>query len=281
MAQLQALPFIERTSWFMNSAGNLNGPSKLKGVALLELAKPLGGITAGDSVRLIARDGYAMTMSGPQLLDSKFTTFDSTTGKEVPHDKLDVVVVYEENGKPVDEKSAGPLRVAIMGTEQQATEGHWWVKWLDRIEIVAQIKPWTLSLEGVITEKMDNGTFESGAAPGCHGVTWTDADGHRWQGIPLWLLVGRVDDSISHSKDVKAFNDDVAAKGYQVQLIAADGYTQTFTADQIKRNSEMIVAFKYDGQVLAEKNYPLKLVGPKLTTKQQVGAITTIKLILP
>jgi DMSO/TMAO reductase YedYZ molybdopterin-dependent catalytic subunit len=128
---------------------------------------------------------------------------------------------------------------------------------------------------------MDTGTFESGAAPGCHGVTWTDADGHRWQGIPLWLLVGRVDDSISHSKDVKAFNDDVAAKGYQVQLIAADGYTQTFTADQIKRNSEMIVAFKYDGQVLAEKNYPLKLVGPKLTTKQQVGAITTIKLILP
>ena len=42
---------------------------------------------------------------------------------------------------------------------------------------------------------MDKATFESGAAPGCHGTTWTDAQGHVWTGIPLWYLVGNVDDA--------------------------------------------------------------------------------------
>ncbi len=39
--------------------------------------------------------------------------------------------------------------------------------------------------------------FEDGlACPGSgHQVNWTDGDGANWSGVPLWLLVGMIDDS--------------------------------------------------------------------------------------
>jgi DMSO/TMAO reductase YedYZ molybdopterin-dependent catalytic subunit len=179
----------------------------------------------------------------------------------------------------MDEKFGGPLRVVVMSGEGKATEGHWWVKWVVKIEVISVASPWTLHLEGAIAEDIDSGTFESGAAPGCHGASWTDDDGHTWEGVPLWLLVGRVDDEISH--EGAAFNDELADAGYEVQVIAADGYSQSFTSAEVKRNDGMIVAYKYDGDSVPEKNWPLKLVGPGLTNKQMVSQIVEIKVIFP
>ena len=57
-------------------------------------------------------------------------------------------------------------------------------------------------------------------ATSCHGVsTYTDSSG-TWGGLPLWRLVGYVDDQNVHG--VGAFNDALAADGYTIQVTGAD-----------------------------------------------------------
>ncbi len=89
--------------------------------------------------------------------------------------------------------------------------------------------------------------------------------------------MGRVDDETSH--DNGAFNDEVADAGYEVQLIAADEYTVKLGSAEVKRNDDLIVAYKVNGTPLPEKNWPLRLVGPGLDKQNQVGQIQTIKLV--
>ncbi len=264
----------------MNSSGVISGPFRQKGVALMDLLDEVGGISAGDAIRITAKDGYSMTYSYTQIADGEFTTLDCSAGNEVPHGTLTVIISYEEDGTALTDQH-GPLRVAILNDNTQVTEGHWWIKWVQQIEVVSNEEPWSLSLEGVLTEDIDVDSFESGAAPGCHGASWTDDEGQVWEGIPLWLLVGRVDDDNPHSHETQAFNDAVADAGYEVEVIAADGFSKTFTSEEVKRNDNMIIAFRCDDEPLEESKWPLRLVGPDLTKGQMVSQITTIKIIFP
>jgi DMSO/TMAO reductase YedYZ molybdopterin-dependent catalytic subunit len=279
MEDLKSLPATEGVGHFMNSVGEIMGPFNAKGVSLTEICNLVGGMEPSEAARVVAKDGYAMTLSYKRLAANDFTTFDCATGKEVPHQDINVLLVYEEDGQPVDPESAGRLRLMVIGADTQATEGHWWVKWINEVEIVVLEKPWELTLEGAVTEVMDQDTFKSGANPGCHGATWTDGQGRPWEGIPLWLLVGRVDDDNTHEEG--AFNDELADKGYEVHLIAADGYTVTFTGAEVKRNDNLIVAYAMDGEPIAEKNWPLRLVGDGLEKQQMIGQIAEIKIVFP
>lgn len=277
LKSLKGLPTVTGWAGQMSSTGTISGPFQYKGVAMSELLKAVGGVTETDAVRVSAKDGYAMTLSYRQLTEGNFTVIDSTTGKEVTAaSQPQVFVAYEEDGKPIDE-NIGPLRLGIVTSQNQVTEGHWWVKWTQKIEVVAGQKPWNLKLEGAVTENIDPNTFESGAAIGCHGVKWTDDQGRAWEGIPLWYLVGRVDDTDTHKGD--AFNDTLADAGYEVQLIAADGFVLKLTSKEVKRNDALIVAYKRDGAPLPDNQWPLRLVGATLKKEQMVGKLTNIKLV--
>jgi hypothetical protein len=133
---------------------------------------------------------------------------------------------------------------------------------------------WTLTLTGADTYEMDQAEFELGAE--CHEATWVDGDG-TWSGIPLWRLVGYVDDDNQHGAD--AFNDMLAAVGYTVRIIASDGYTRDFAIASIARNDSVIIANILNGAELPENRYPLRLVGPNLSGGQKVSKITDIQLI--
>ena len=62
---------------------------------------------------------------------------------------------------------------------------------------------------------MSQTEFENGVA--CqHGVTYDDGAGHVYEGLPLYLLVGWVDDNNTHGPG--AFNDALAAAGYTVKV---------------------------------------------------------------
>jgi len=281
MSSLKALPVTSGWAGQMSSTGTITGPYQYKGVALTEILKAVGGITETDAVRVSAKDGYAMTLSYNQVMHgSGFPILDSTTGKEVAAANTPVVfLAFEQDGKPIDD-TVGPIRLGVMTSNTQVTDGHWWVKWAQKIEVVPTVQPWTISLEGAITEKMDQATFESGAAIGCHGVKYTDADGHVYEGIPLYYLIGRVDDAVdTHKGD--AFSDALADSGYEVHLVAADGYEVTLTSAETKRNEGMIVAYKMDGKSLVDKNWPLRLVGSNVTKQKQIGGIAKMKLVFP
>jgi hypothetical protein len=280
LAEIEAMPAAEGWGGIMNSSGVISGPFTQKGVALMDLLNKVGGISDGDAIRITAKDGYSMTYSYDQIANGNFTTLDCSNGNEVPHDKLTVILSYQEDGAALTDQ-IGPLRIAILNDNTQVTEGHWWIKWVQQIEIVGAEKSWSLHLTGYMDEDLDQNTFESCAAPGCHGASWTDDQDREWEGVPLWYLVGRVDDSNSHSKDSPAFNDSIADTGYDVEVIAADDYSKTFTAEQIKHNNNMIVSFRRDGGALPDNQWPLRLVGPDLTKGEMVGQIVTIKIDFP
>lgn len=151
--------------------------------------------------------------------------------------------------------------------------------------IVETDAEWPLKLYGAQTNIVSQSYFES--AVNCHGAaTYTDPETNDvWSGLPLWLLAGLVDDENTHG--AKAFNDGLAAQGYDIWVIAADGYYQEFDSASVARNNDIIVANKLNGQPLPVKTgvpgdmhpcYPLKIVGSGVSDGSRVGAIVRIDL---
>ena len=276
MSELKELPAYEGWGGRVSSTGRITPPEKFTGVTMQTLADLVGGLQEGQAVRVIAEDGYAMTHSYDQVMKGDYIVYDPGTGEETTtDDPLRTVLVYEMNGEPLPEREDGKLRTYLLNSDQQqVTDGHWSVKFVNKIAIKSMAEDWTVHLEGTITEEMDRSTFESGASPNCHQATWEDPDGQVWEGIPLWLLVGRVDDDNKHEDD--AFADEMADAGYDVDIVAADGYKVTLDIGAIVGNKSIIVAYLVDGSPLEEKHFPLRLVGPGLDKGEMVGQIAEI-----
>ena len=280
LSEIEEMTAVEGWGGRLKSDGvTVEGPYKYKGVSLVNLCDLVGGIDPSNSVKITAEDGYSMTFSYNQATASDGFTFfnaaDPTEEISAPA-SYHVILAYEESSEPLPTPYGGPLRVCIVDSENQLTEGHWWIKWVTKIEVQTGEEAWTLHLEGAINEDMDNGSFGSGV--NCHGVSYTDDKG-EWTGIPLWYLVGRVDDGTSHGEG--AFNDDLANSGaYTVKVIAKDGFSYTFDSATVAHNDDIIVANEKDGYALGQKKWPLCLRGSGLTSgKMKVGQIDTIQLI--
>ena len=110
---------------------------------------------------------------------------------------------------------------------------------------------WELSLSGARTA-ITKTFFEQGlACPSSgHQVNWTDTDGNIWGGVPLWLLVGMIDDNPDVGPDHYNFNDSIAAQGYSVKVSSGDGWDTTLASADIARNNGYIVANTLNGQPL-------------------------------
>ncbi|MDO8841882.1 MAG: molybdopterin-dependent oxidoreductase, partial [Methanocalculus sp.] len=142
---------------------------------------------------------------------------------------------------------------------------------------------WTLELNGKLNEIIDKTSFEEGVD--CdHSATYTDDDGNVWSGMPLWFLVGYVDDDKKHGNN--AFNDELAEQGYSIKVIAGDDYSINFQSAAVARNDNIIVANKLNGEPLpatiGEKNkpcFPLQLVGSDVSSGQKIGNIAKVELI--
>ncbi len=276
LEEVKALPAVEAWGGSMSSTGRITPPALHKGVAVEELCALVGGLAEGMAVRIEADDGYAMTISYDQIVNGAFTVYDPGTGKETTtDDTLRVVLTYEREGAPLSEREEGILRLGMLNNDQmQVTDGHWWVKWVNRVTIKPLEAEWTLHLDGTITEEMDRATFESGAAPHCHLYEWQDGEGQTWSGIPLWLLVGRVDDDNPHED--KAFNRAMIDAGYSVDVVAADGYTVSFDSARFALNDDLIVAYLLDGSPLPEEYFPLRLVGEGIEKGEMIAQIAQI-----
>lgn len=280
LSEIEAMTAVEGWGGRLKSDGvTVEGPYQYKGVSLVNLCDLVGGITSSNSVKVTAEDGYSMTFGYNQATASGgFTFFNAADpAEEIPvPSSYHVILAYKEGGELLPHQHGGPLRVCIVDSENQITEGHWWIKWVTRIEVQTGEEPWTLHLEGAINEDMDNGSFESGV--NCHSTSYTDDKG-EWTGIPLWYLVGWVDDEVSHGEG--AFNDALADSGaYTVKVIAKDGFSYTFDSATVAHNDDIIVANKKDGHALGSKKWPLCLRGSGLTSgEMKVSQIDTIQLI--
>jgi DMSO/TMAO reductase YedYZ molybdopterin-dependent catalytic subunit len=279
--EIAQMAVIEMDGGLKTSAGSIHGPYTYTGARLSEVLDLVGGVTDDNSLRVTASDGYAMIFTWEEL-NGEFLTFSHVTGDEVePTEPLVPVLAYYEDGEPLME-GHGPVRLVILGEEGLISEGHYWIKQVAEIEVIPAISEYNLTLSGELTEVMDRATFESGAncpeaTPNHRGV-YVDDEGRVWTGIPVWLLVGRIDDGITHTAN--AYNRELADAGaYTVQVVAGDGYTVELNSSFVKLNENIVLANEMDGAALPETYWPLRLVGSDLTKGQMVRNVVEIRLV--
>jgi hypothetical protein len=280
--QIKALPVTEGQGGIKSSTGKITIPEPFKGVALKDLVSYLNvPFDSSMGVAVTAEDGYSMSFSYDQVMNGAFTAYDPATGNEMTtHDPLTAIIAYEHNGQPLNATEEGVLRLVVVSAKNnQVVDGHWSVKWVTKVEVKTIGQSWTLDLTGAISSPVTRDSYQSCGSPSCHGVNWQDANGQNWVGVPLWLLMGEVDDSDSHSD--AAYNSALADAGYTVDIVSADGMTITLNSKDIKQDNQIIVANQVSDGELPEQYYPLRLVGSDVQSSQMVGKIAKIILNVP
>jgi PKD repeat protein/frataxin-like iron-binding protein CyaY/DMSO/TMAO reductase YedYZ molybdopterin-dependent catalytic subunit len=219
--------------------------------------------TQGYSVKVTAGDGYNTTLASADIArNNGYIVANKLNGTDLP---------FQTPGG----KLSWPLHLkgsAVFGGQQVGN--------ITSIELTGMPQPsqgWTLTLEGDVVDVITQDYFEQAIV--CHhNITYTDSSARTWTGVPLWDLVGAVDDieTTSHW----TFNDTRAnATGYTIRVIAGDGFNSTFTSLNASHNNGFIVANTLNGTPLTGSDGHLKLVGPATTSgSQRVGNITTIRL---
>ncbi len=133
--QVRAFPATTGNGFAVSTVGIKYGPYTCKGVLLGDLLAQAGGISTGDQVWISAPDGYLWVFDYDQVQGNGFITFNESL-KEILSPPLRILLMYEQDGKPLSYNDGGPLRVAIISKDKGVvTEGSAWVKWVDKIEI--------------------------------------------------------------------------------------------------------------------------------------------------
>jgi len=139
LKDIKAMESTTGQGGFFTTTGVIHGPYDVKGVSIEDLCGLVGGLGPLDGVLVSAADGYSAFFEYDEVEgDIPTSEYDSATGnlKEVPHENLGLIVMYDQDGKPLSDDDGKPLRLAVAGDERLLTEGFRWVRWVDRIEVI-------------------------------------------------------------------------------------------------------------------------------------------------
>lgn len=278
LGTIKALPSVEGQAGLKSSTGKIFLPALYKGVLLTDFLKEVGGDDPAMAVEVEAKDGYSMTYTYEQVAKGIFIMYDPATGEEITDaGPLQVILAYSTEGKDLDPEQDGYLRLMVISKEgNQVVDGHWATKFVTKLTVKPLVEEWALEMEGAINYKVDRGSFESCSTAKCHPASWTDTKSQIWAGVPLYMLIGEVDDENKH--DAGGYNKALAQAGYTIDLIAKDGYTVSLDSKVVDGNQNILVAYTMNDNPLNDKDFPLKLVGPDLDKKQSIGGIAKIVL---
>jgi hypothetical protein len=120
---------------YKNQLGYVKGLGYYTGVPFTTLCDIVGGMQAGDTLRVTASDNYTKDFTYSEVVLGEFVTYDPSTGNEVPHyQPLVPIMAYYYNDLNITD---GPLRVAVVGQEGLVTNSTYWVKYSIKMEILA------------------------------------------------------------------------------------------------------------------------------------------------
>jgi DMSO/TMAO reductase YedYZ molybdopterin-dependent catalytic subunit len=133
--EIKALNSYVGSGGFFTTTGVVNGPYQAKGITLAQLCSLVGGLQPSNLVKVSAADGYSTMLDYAQV-NGNFITYDPANLKEKAHHELKPILMFEQDGQPLSADSGKPLRLAIVGQDGLLTEGLYWIKWINKIEII-------------------------------------------------------------------------------------------------------------------------------------------------
>jgi len=236
---IEAFDTVTGSGTYTNSAG-VDTTATYTGVPMAAL---IGNVPEDATVRVTASDGYSMNYVAGIFLDRSEGTW---------------VLAFKEDGiyMPYD---PGYFRIVQIGDDTPHFSSSLSARMVERIEVLGEYEPYMLTLTGTTTRIFDRGELEAGIGCPCHTATVTSTskgETSSYSGLPLWRLIGYVDDGVYPSAELGIhyndgdFNDALAAGDYAITLVAADGYVQTVLSSWIAGDDRFIVAFKRDGSFL-------------------------------
>lgn len=272
---------------------SLKDKGALKGTDIADLCELVGGAAHGDTIRVKASDGYGATFDYENVY------------MPVPRQGPMVICWYKDGQyagpwtegmllaffTTVPRPSDGKLIFGHQDMHDCLPESNWhfyydnsiqypsthglYIKYVTEIAVYSGGDAgWSVDMYGHLDDTVPQDWFENAIA--CHmGATYVDYANNTWTGLPLWYMCGLVDDGNIHGP--AAFNDQVAATDYTVQITGSD--TSTFSSAVVARNSNLILANTLNGSPLPVEQYPLRLVGSDVPGGLGTQAITRIDLL--
>lgn len=271
------------------------------GTAICDLCNLVGGMQEGDELRMTATDGYVV-----ELMYENIYTPDEKQGTAILawHTKKEGFVPEYTGGPALfflsDDHFFGNLDM-----KESLDPGYWRFYWcsgteypsaaglalrnVEKLEIYPSPEAdWNLNLSGYLTSSISKKEFEQALACGArahgHSVTYTDENKQVWTGMPLYMLVGWMDDACQHDENLvnnKAYNRTLAENdAYTVILGNRDGKTVSFTSSEIMDSKNYIVVNRKNTRTFSAESdiWPLALRGEAVPSDKEIEGITTITL---
>lgn len=273
----------------------------VRGTALSDLCDLVGGMREGDELRMTATDGYVVEL----MYENIYTP---TIAQGLP-----ILAWWTEKQGYVPEYTGGPALFFLaddhtFGNQDMmdyTDEAYWRFYWCEGTEYPSaaglairnvatmEIYPrdtneWELALNGHLRSTITRKEYEQGLACGerAHGhlISYTDANGHVWTGMPLYMLAGWVDDDIQHDEnlvDNKAYNMALAqSDAYTIVVEGDSGEEASFSAAETMKSHAYILANAVDGVTFSpgDGNWPLTLVGGDVSPERTVHGVGCITL---
>ena len=254
-----SLSELEKSDLYLEEKGSYTTSAGTKysgvygGVRLRGLLERYARLAADDTVNFTAMDGYEMSYPGSLVLDEKDGVW---------------ILAFKLDGEYLP-KDPGFVRTVKVGPGNPNIDGHLSVRMAKRIVVKQKgFKDFSLSMEGKAAWTLDRSTVQSCVS--CHKKTVTfekKGKTDSYTGFPAWLALAYVDDPkfAPHKQDKSfaVYDEAAAAKGYQVEFVAADGFVVAVDAKDLNRNDEVILAMYKNGEALPETEFPLTLVWDK------------------
>jgi hypothetical protein len=134
-ADLQNFTWVEGVGGRLRNWQWVEGYGLYRGFDLGEILTRYGGLTPGDSIRVIARDNYTRIYTWGNIQGS-FYAFDNVTHQETSTDRrLVLILAFNQDKQPMKD-GEGPIRLAIISGDGLLTEANLWVKMVERIEVI-------------------------------------------------------------------------------------------------------------------------------------------------